>query len=63
MRIGTYKVVKEGYFWYIKKRFLFWWIKVPDSGFGWGFENMTYIAGCRTKSLAEKIINEHYLDT
>lgn len=62
MDIGTYKVVKEGHFWYIKKRFLFWWVKVPDSGFGWGIKDMAYVSGCLTKSLAEQIMKENYLN-
>ena len=55
-----YKVQEENKSFYIKKRFLFWWYKVPDHGLGWGIKSMAFIKGHDSKELAQMTIDKHY---
>lgn len=55
-----YKLSKMGDFWYIKKKVLWWWVKVPDTGLGWRIPQMSWTQGCSTESEAQRILDEYY---
>ena len=57
-----YRVQKQNGKYYIQKRFIFWWFKVPDHGLGWGSKSMSFIEGHKSKYVCEKMMNEYYVD-
>ncbi len=59
--MSKYRTKKESNRYYIQKKGLFGWFKVPDTGFGWKHKSMQYIEGCNDLGVAEQIL-DHYLE-
>ena len=55
-----YRIKKIDDLYFIQKRFLFWWYKVPDCGLGWNDKSMRFITGNKNPDVLQKIIDEFY---
>ena len=57
---NNYRIKKIDGLFYIQRKFMFWWVKVPDSGLGWGVKSMAFISGCESRNVSERIMKEYY---
>ena len=58
--MNKYRASKYHNLWFIEKKVLFWWVRVPDTGLGWETIGMESIEGCESKNVCLRIIDEHY---